>query len=228
MKYSVIAVLFVSFIAGCGQNAPTTQNPQPVPTATVVTVKASPVAAASPVSKTATPKVKNTYPPESIANYLDVCGKSGNTKAYCDCSINKAQDLYTLNEFSEAYALAASGQKSDKMDKVLSACIVKQTKIVVAQNKSTISKPSSNKNSPVTAKQILDEIKRKYNYSRFIDTWGNGTQGLFLPDEAWNNLSPSQKQVLIDLARTQNLRGIVVGRLLGVDNIALDRTVWGE
>jgi len=126
MKYSVIAVLFVSFIAGCGQNAPTTQNPQPVTTATVVTVKASPVAAASPVSKTATQKVKNPYPPEAIANYLDVCGKSGNSKAYCDCSINKAQDLYTINEFSEAYALAASGKKSGKMDKVLSSCTLKR------------------------------------------------------------------------------------------------------
>lgn len=55
-----------------------------------------------------------------------------------------------------------------------------------------------------------------------------GTQGLFLPEEAWSNLSPSQKQVLIDYAEFKNFKGIVVGKLLGPNNIALDRTVWGS
>jgi len=99
------------------------QTTKPVPT--------SPITSSAPttvsVSQTATTKGKNLYPPDSIANYLDVCSKSGNSKAYCNCSINKAQDLYPLNEFSEAYALAASGKKSEKMDKVVSNCTFKQT-----------------------------------------------------------------------------------------------------
>ncbi len=55
-----------------------------------------------------------------------------------------------------------------------------------------------------------------------------GTRGLFLPEEAWNQLSLGQRQALIDDARSKNLKAIVVGRLLGPNNIALDRTVWGS
>jgi hypothetical protein len=75
---------------------------------------------------------------------------------------------------------------------------------------------------------ILVQIQQKYNFSRFIETWGVGTQGLYLPEEAWNQLSLEQRQVLIDYAQSKNLRGIVVGRQLGPNNIALDRTVWGS
>lgn len=78
------------------------------------------------------------------------------------------------------------------------------------------------------AQALLDEISQKYNFSRFIDTWGMGTQGLFLPEEAWVNLSPDQQQILIKYAEYKKLKGIVVGRSLGNNNISLDRTVWGE
>jgi len=104
---------------------PQVQTTNPLPTSPITS--SAPTTVSVPVSQTATTKGKNLYPPDAIANYLDVCGKSGNSKAYCNCSINKAQDLYPLNEFSEAYALAASGKKSEKMDKVVSNCTFKQT-----------------------------------------------------------------------------------------------------
>jgi len=78
------------------------------------------------------------------------------------------------------------------------------------------------------AQALLDEISQRYNFSRFIDTWGMGTQGLFLPEEAWTDLSPDQQQTLIKYAESKKLKGIVVGKSLGNNTISLDRTVWGE
>ncbi|MBD2073059.1 hypothetical protein H6F86_03985 [Phormidium sp. FACHB-592] len=80
------------------------------------------------------------------------------------------------------------------------------------------------------AQPILNAIRKKYGYSRFIDTWGMGTQGLFLPDNAWTSLAENQKQVLIEYAQSRGLTAIVVGGQLPNDSnaISLDRTVWGE
>jgi hypothetical protein len=98
---------------------PQTQTSIPTPV-TTITAKASPI----PASQSVKTKVKNSYSPEAIANYLDVCLKSGNNKTYCQCSIDKAQSLFTVEEFAQAYEIAASGKKSPKMDRVLSACTI--------------------------------------------------------------------------------------------------------
>jgi hypothetical protein len=98
-------------------------------------------------------------------------------------------------------------------------------------------KPPSNNNSPASqqvvssdqaAQSILKDITQKYGFSRFVDTWGMGKQGLFLPEEAWGNLSPSEQKILIDYAQSKQLTAIVVGKQLAPNNISLDRTVWGN
>jgi hypothetical protein len=70
------------------------------------------------------------------------------------------------------------------------------------------------------------EVTEKYGYSRFIDTWGMGTQGLFWPEDAWNDLSSDKKQVMVEYAQYCGLKAIVVGKQLSQNNISLDRTVW--
>jgi hypothetical protein len=75
---------------------------------------------------------------------------------------------------------------------------------------------------------ILSEITQKYGFSHFVDTWGLGTKGLFLPETAWNQLSPSQRNVLINYAQSKNFKAIIIGAQLAPNNIALDRTVWGD
>ncbi len=78
------------------------------------------------------------------------------------------------------------------------------------------------------ALEIFYAIEQKYNFSRFIDIWGMGTQGLFLPEEAWDNLSSDQKEILIRYAQSEKLRAIIVGKQKEPNNIFLDRTVWGS
>jgi hypothetical protein len=77
-------------------------------------------------------------------------------------------------------------------------------------------------------KTILENITKAYGFSRFIDTWGMGTQGLFLPEDAWKKLSESDKNTLIQYSKNKKFRGIVVGKLLSKNNISIDDTVWGE
>ncbi len=78
------------------------------------------------------------------------------------------------------------------------------------------------------AQSILSEIKQKYGFSHFVDTWGLGTKGLFLPETAWDNLSTGQQNVLINYAQSKNFKAIIIGAQLAPNNIALDRTVWGD
>lgn len=75
---------------------------------------------------------------------------------------------------------------------------------------------------------ILRKITAKYGFSRFVDTWGMGTQGLFLPDSAWLELSDNEKQILINYAQSQRFRGIIVGEQKSANNILLDKAVWGQ
>lgn len=78
------------------------------------------------------------------------------------------------------------------------------------------------------AQDLLAQVEQEYNFSRFVDTWGMGTQGLFLPEEAWNSFSSDQQKVLIGYAESRGFKAIIVGKLLGPNNIALDKTVWGS
>ncbi len=75
------------------------------------------------------------------------------------------------------------------------------------------------------AQAVLNEVAQKYRFSRFIDTWGAG-KGLFLPEDAWSNLSSSDQQTLVKYAESQRLTGILVGKQLAENNISVDRTVW--
>lgn len=99
-----------------------------------------------------------------------------------------------------------------------------QPAIIVTQPKQP--KQVLNNSNNRDAQSILNSITEIYGFSRFIDIWGMGTQGLFLPKAAWNNLSESDKQTLIKYARSRNLKAIIVGKQLSTNNISLDYTVW--
>jgi uncharacterized caspase-like protein len=90
----------------------------------------------------------------------------------------------------------------------------------------TITEPGVN--SDQAAQLILKDITQKYGFSRFFDTWGVGTQGLFLPEDAWKDLSYSQQKTLIDYVQSKKFKAIVIGNQLAPNNISLDRTVWGD
>lgn len=77
------------------------------------------------------------------------------------------------------------------------------------------------------AQDILNQVTQNYGFSRFIDTWGTGAQGLFLPEKAWNNLSTEEQTTLIDYVQSKGVKAIVVGRQKSKDVISVDRTVWG-
>jgi GUN4-like/Caspase domain len=83
-------------------------------------------------------------------------------------------------------------------------------------------------NSDQAAQLILKDITQKYGFSRFVDTWGMGTQGLFLPEDAWKDLSYSQQKTLIDYVQSKKFKAIVIGKQLAPNNISLDCTVWGD
>ena len=53
--------------------------------------EASITSSSSPVFTTTTKIAK--YPPEAIANYIDVCTKGGVSKKSCGCFIEKAQNV---------------------------------------------------------------------------------------------------------------------------------------
>ncbi len=76
-----------------------------------------------------------------------------------------------------------------------------------------------------TSEEILDAITKKYNFNRFVDTWGPG-QGLYIPQEAWQQLSFNQQSLLIDHARSKNYQAIIIGRIKSQNLMFIDRTVW--
>jgi hypothetical protein len=85
-----------------------------------------------------------------------------------------------------------------------------------------------NKKATLEANIVLEKITAKYGFSRFVDTWGMGTKGLFLPYPAWLELPENEKQILINYAQSQGFRGIIVGEQKSTNNIYLDKAVWGE
>lgn len=80
--------------------------------------EASITSSSSPVFTTTTKIAK--YPPEAIANYIDVCTKGGVSKKSCGCFIEKAQNVYPLDELIK---INNSGTEPPaKIKEILSTC----------------------------------------------------------------------------------------------------------
>jgi predicted small lipoprotein YifL len=95
---SLLLVVPIATIAACGnsgnlaeQTAPET-SPQSNPTTT------APVEPSSPGNNS---RYKELYPPEAIAQYVDVCTAAGDSDFFCNCFVIKAQEHYTLAELVE-------------------------------------------------------------------------------------------------------------------------------
>jgi len=52
---------------------------------------------------------KNTYPPETVANFMNACTGSGGSAETCGCVLEKVQAKYTLKEFIAIEAQVAAG-----------------------------------------------------------------------------------------------------------------------
>ena len=99
--------------------------------------------------------------------------------------------------------------------------------------------PTSRTNDPLEElaqqQQLLKRIATEYNYEPRKIEWGckpnsdsslSCGSALTLPDTAWNKLSESEKQLVIDYAKTQNQAAVIVGRIKDPQTIYLDREVW--
>lgn len=132
------------------------------------------------------------------------------------------------------YCVCAKQPIEKKVLVVLTAFVIYGGLFTAAEIERVISEPVSRSSLPSqqapsteqAAKAILNQIESQYGFSRFIDTWGMGTYGLYIPEEAWYGLSPSQQQTLIDYAQSNSFEAILVGRLKGSNNMSIDRTVW--
>jgi hypothetical protein len=101
-KVIIIALLVTSCTSQVKPQASITPSSLPVPTIT-----------------TASNKIAK-YPPEAIANYIDVCTKGGVSKKSCGCFIEKAQNVYPLDELIK---INNSGTETPaKIKEMLSTC----------------------------------------------------------------------------------------------------------
>jgi hypothetical protein len=71
---------------------------------------------------------------------------------------------------------------------------------------------------------IVDNITTKYGYEPSVITWGDELV-LTVPAPAWNNLSKSERETLIDYAKAQHAKRIIVGRVKSSNTITIDNTV---
>lgn len=70
-----------------------------------------------------TQAVGNLYPKEAIDNYIDVCKKGGATQESCSCFINKAQDIFTLDELVKINKeVSNGGETPEKIETILKQC----------------------------------------------------------------------------------------------------------
>jgi hypothetical protein len=144
LRLSIPLLSLSLFVAvGCSPStpAPTATTPAPVasapattpaattpPATTPATPSASPtpVASATPAA-TPTPggkaKTKNVYDEVFVKSYMEGCVKSSNNAPYCECTITKIQDQYTLEEFIKITQSMTPGQEPPaEMMKIVTAC----------------------------------------------------------------------------------------------------------
>ena len=83
-------------IAACTTSGNLAEQADPASTTPVNSESTAPVETSPQNSR-----YKELYPPEAIAQYVDVCTAAGDSDFFCNCFVIKAQEHYTLSELVE-------------------------------------------------------------------------------------------------------------------------------
>jgi hypothetical protein len=99
---SLLLIMPIATLTACSSTSLGNSADRPDNQPTAVT-QANP---ATTVPTDATPqnsnrRYKELYPPEAIAQYVDVCTAAGDSEFFCNCFVIKAQEYYTLAELVE-------------------------------------------------------------------------------------------------------------------------------
>jgi hypothetical protein len=100
---SVAVVGAISAVAVAWLNKPQSQPPMPpitssTPSATTQALQSesSSMPSSKPASSNSVP-----YPASVVQNFMNACTKSKGSQAYCSCTIDKIQNRYSLEEYSQ-------------------------------------------------------------------------------------------------------------------------------
>lgn len=104
-----------------------------------------------PVTTTTTAAIAR-YPPEAIANYIDVCTRGGSSKKSCGCFIEKAQNVYPLNELIKINNSGA--MPPAKIKEILTVCDDKPKATVAASPVPTLAPAITLADAPTLAPAI--------------------------------------------------------------------------
>jgi hypothetical protein len=101
---ALVLTVPIATIAACSSLSP--GNSTNRSDAQQVPVNQASPATTVPTESTSTPqnsksRYKELYPPEAIAQYVDVCTAAGDSEFFCNCFVIKAQEYYTLAELVE-------------------------------------------------------------------------------------------------------------------------------
>jgi hypothetical protein len=138
--------------------------------------------------------VGNSYPASAKFNYIDVCKKGGGTQESCSCFINKAQDVFTLDELVKINKEVSSGEKNpEKVETILTQCEKELTAQAQAQEKTK----------KFLTQYLDDIIKGGSNSSYFCEY---NSQVFFFAPRSYEILSVSAPDVKTDSVAGSKVR----------------------
>jgi hypothetical protein len=118
-----------------------------------------------PVTTTTTAALAK-YPPEAIANYIDVCTKGGVSKKSCGCFIEKAQNVYPLDELIK---INNSGTETPaKINEILAACDDKPKATVAASPVPTLAPAIKTTNTKPTTQDLTPVVSATHTFPDWL------------------------------------------------------------
>jgi hypothetical protein len=73
---------------------------------------------------------------------------------------------------------------------------------------------------------IFAKLAKQSGYKPQIIDWGGG-KVLTAEVNSYRKLSPDEKQLVEDYAKTQRLKAFIIGRKVDADTLMMDDTIWG-
>jgi len=142
--------------------------------------------------------VSKSYSASAKLNYIDVCTKGGATPEFCSCFINKAQDVYTLDEIVKISKDASKGAKNpEKVEAILTQCQEEQTSQAQAQAQ------AQEKTEKFLTLYLDDIIKGGSNSSYFCEY---NSQVFFFAPRSYKILSVSAPDIKTDSVAGSKVR----------------------
>ena len=140
--------------------------------------------------------VSKSYSASAKLNYIDVCTKGGATPEFCSCFINKAQEVYTLDEIVKISKDASKGAKNpEKVEAILTQCQEEQTSQAQAQ--------AQEKTEKFLTLYLDDIIKGGSNSSYFCEY---NSQVFFFAPRSYKILSVSAPDIKTDSVAGSKVR----------------------